>query len=427
MGDLVSKHKFTGMSVTLPVKDVKATINWYVGRLGFKPYFYVDDPRECGGVRLGRTEICFCKGEPLDRRDQSVYFDISQPDELFQRYKSEGLEVVFEPKDQSWGSRDFAIRDPSGNILIFGDERDAGEANQHSPAFLNALRCIQTNDVAGFEDLLNLDPTLPSAQSPFPNDRDSKVTLLHCLMSCPHVREVARVCEFARLLINSGADVETLQGPGDGSTALQLLMCNSERLDHIVDLTKLLLDAGASTARVNDNHGMDAFTLALLHGQTESASVMFDQGYPANFSWAGAGLGQMKLLRAFFGEGEVVALPADDRAESLSEHEAECRMNCAFLVAAINGQTEAIEFLLSKGMDVDMQPPGSDFAGIGGTALHWATRYGHIDTVKTLAARGANVLAQDDIFGLTPAGWAGWYEQEEARSFLLDLEQEAAA
>ena len=73
MTDLGQRHKFPGMSVTLPTSDVKAMMKWYVTRLGFKPYFMVDETAARCGLRLGRAEICFCEGEPLERDDQSFH------------------------------------------------------------------------------------------------------------------------------------------------------------------------------------------------------------------------------------------------------------------------------------------------------------------------------------------------------------------
>ncbi|WP_348788128.1 VOC family protein [Leifsonia sp. NPDC080035] len=38
-------------------------------------------------------------------------------DEVFERVRSTGAEVLQEPKDQPWGPRDCAFRDPSGNMV----------------------------------------------------------------------------------------------------------------------------------------------------------------------------------------------------------------------------------------------------------------------------------------------------------------------
>ena len=124
MSDLSKEHAFTGMSTTIPVPDVIEAMQWYVARLGFKPYFYVKGLADRSGVRLGRTEICFCHGEALECKEHWIYLDVSNPDELFDRYKDEGIEIAFEPKTQLWGSRDFGIKDLNGYLIIFGDERD---------------------------------------------------------------------------------------------------------------------------------------------------------------------------------------------------------------------------------------------------------------------------------------------------------------
>ncbi|MGN6427347.1 VOC family protein [uncultured Leifsonia sp.] len=38
-------------------------------------------------------------------------------DEVFERVRASGAEVLQEPKDQPWGPRDCAFRDPSGNMV----------------------------------------------------------------------------------------------------------------------------------------------------------------------------------------------------------------------------------------------------------------------------------------------------------------------
>ena len=38
-------------------------------------------------------------------------------DETFARLRDGGADVVQEPTDQPWGDRDFAVRDPSGNVV----------------------------------------------------------------------------------------------------------------------------------------------------------------------------------------------------------------------------------------------------------------------------------------------------------------------
>jgi uncharacterized glyoxalase superfamily protein PhnB len=58
----------------------------------------------------------------------SVYVVVDDPDALFERAKGAGAEVVMPPTDQDYGSRDFVIRDPEGNLWSFGTYAPAVEA-----------------------------------------------------------------------------------------------------------------------------------------------------------------------------------------------------------------------------------------------------------------------------------------------------------
>jgi uncharacterized glyoxalase superfamily protein PhnB len=49
-----------------------------------------------------------------------VYVVVEETDALFERAKQARAEVVMEPTDQEYGSRDFTVRDPEGNLWAFG-------------------------------------------------------------------------------------------------------------------------------------------------------------------------------------------------------------------------------------------------------------------------------------------------------------------
>jgi uncharacterized glyoxalase superfamily protein PhnB len=49
-----------------------------------------------------------------------LYVVVDEVDPLFERAKGAGAEIVMEPTDQDYGSRDFSVRDPEGNIWAFG-------------------------------------------------------------------------------------------------------------------------------------------------------------------------------------------------------------------------------------------------------------------------------------------------------------------
>ena len=62
-------------------------------------------PRQLGGVPMG------------------LYFVIDDPDAHFARATAAGMEVVRAPETQSYGGRDYTVRDPEGFFWSFGTYR----------------------------------------------------------------------------------------------------------------------------------------------------------------------------------------------------------------------------------------------------------------------------------------------------------------
>jgi catechol 2,3-dioxygenase-like lactoylglutathione lyase family enzyme len=46
-----------------------------------------------------------------------VHFHTDDLDASFAKVRDSGAEIVSEPAEQPWGTRDFAVRDPSGNLI----------------------------------------------------------------------------------------------------------------------------------------------------------------------------------------------------------------------------------------------------------------------------------------------------------------------
>jgi catechol 2,3-dioxygenase-like lactoylglutathione lyase family enzyme len=69
----------------------------------------------------------YLNGSPADRDAVSglvakgalngVHFRAEDVDATFEQVQAAGAEIVQEPADQFWGVRDFAVRDPSGNLV----------------------------------------------------------------------------------------------------------------------------------------------------------------------------------------------------------------------------------------------------------------------------------------------------------------------
>jgi catechol 2,3-dioxygenase-like lactoylglutathione lyase family enzyme len=55
-----------------------------------------------------------------------VHFHADDLDAAFEQVRASGAEIVQEPADQPWGTRDCAVRDPSGNLVRIDQPPPAG-------------------------------------------------------------------------------------------------------------------------------------------------------------------------------------------------------------------------------------------------------------------------------------------------------------
>ncbi len=55
-----------------------------------------------------------------------VHFHTDDLDGAFEKLRASGAEIVQEPTEQFWGTRDFALRDPSGNLVRIDQPPNAG-------------------------------------------------------------------------------------------------------------------------------------------------------------------------------------------------------------------------------------------------------------------------------------------------------------
>jgi uncharacterized glyoxalase superfamily protein PhnB len=62
-------------------------------------------------------------GSVFDLGPTAVYAAIDDPDAIHARAVGAGAEIVMELTDQEYGSREFAARDPEGNVWCFGTFR----------------------------------------------------------------------------------------------------------------------------------------------------------------------------------------------------------------------------------------------------------------------------------------------------------------
>ena len=112
--------------------DARAAIDWLVEAPGFEVAMVVDGEDRTvahAELRLGSAMIMLgSESNSADRWGSHagqawVYVAVEDPDALYERAKAAGAEVAMDPTDTDWGSRDFAIRDPEGNLWNFGTYR----------------------------------------------------------------------------------------------------------------------------------------------------------------------------------------------------------------------------------------------------------------------------------------------------------------
>jgi uncharacterized glyoxalase superfamily protein PhnB len=111
----------------LRYKDAKAAHQWLQEAFGFEPVALYEDGNggiAHGEMRWGGDLIMFGSAREDrygERAGQGwIYASCDDPDALYERAKAAGAEVIAEPADQDYGSRDFAVRDLEGNRWSFG-------------------------------------------------------------------------------------------------------------------------------------------------------------------------------------------------------------------------------------------------------------------------------------------------------------------
>ena len=121
---------------TLRARDARSLIRFLVDAFGFEEVVAYGDGDHVdhaqlgwppgGGIMLGSAR------EPgsgddwrLEPGTFGCYVVTDEPDALFARATAAGATVLRELHETDYGSRDFAVRDPEGNLWSFGTYRGA--------------------------------------------------------------------------------------------------------------------------------------------------------------------------------------------------------------------------------------------------------------------------------------------------------------
>jgi ankyrin repeat protein len=243
------------------------------------------------------------------------------------------------------------------------------------------------------ENLLREHSDLARARS----SRRHQATLLHYVSANGiegyRQKTPANIVPIAELLLNAGAEVNTVADLYGGSTTLALVATSlhPERAGVQTALLQVLLDHGATIDAPNSRTTL--VTACLANGRLPAAEFLAQRGAKLDLE-AAAGLGDLEKVKALFAESATDATPA-------SEQRRREQRERALLWACQYGRNPVIEFLLDRGVNIDSQ------ANTGQSPLHWAVIGGQADTVTLLLNRGANLEARN-MYGGTALGQALW-------------------
>jgi uncharacterized glyoxalase superfamily protein PhnB len=114
-------------------RDADAAMSWLERTLGFERR---EDHRDeqgnvqhaelslgSGIVMLGSAGVGREPFRSVPAGASLTYCAVEDVDALYERARAAGAEIPLEPADTDYGSRDFTVRDPEGNLWAFGTYR----------------------------------------------------------------------------------------------------------------------------------------------------------------------------------------------------------------------------------------------------------------------------------------------------------------
>lgn len=114
---------FEGVSPIFTVKDIHASLAYYVDILGFK----VDWGGDTGfaSVSRGGCRIMLCEGDQ-GRPGAWVWVGVGDAGLLHDEYLAKGARIRHRPTNYDW-AYEMQVEDPDGNVLRMGSDTKPGE------------------------------------------------------------------------------------------------------------------------------------------------------------------------------------------------------------------------------------------------------------------------------------------------------------
>ena len=109
---------FENAQPILRVESMATSLQFYVGKLGFKNAIWGDDDFTC--ISRGGSVIYLCRGDQ-GRGGAWVWIGVEDAEKLHDELKALGVAVRSPLTNHSW-ALEFQVEDPDGNVLRFGSD-----------------------------------------------------------------------------------------------------------------------------------------------------------------------------------------------------------------------------------------------------------------------------------------------------------------
>lgn len=265
--------------------------------------------------------------------------------------------------------------------------------------FETAADAIVSGDVSALRRLLRANPQLPHQRS----TREHNATLLHYVSANGvegyRQKTPQNIVEITKLLLDAGGDVNAeCDVYGGGATVLGLTAtsCHPEKAGVQDALMQVLLDHGAALNQPSAAGNCHAEVLGCLaNGRGKAAEYLAAHGAALDLETA-AGVGDLEMVKSFFTEDGQLKATATEQ-----------QLHDGFMWACQFGRYDVVAFFLDRGVPATTTGVRRKIPG-----LHWAAFGGHGRLVQLLLNRGASVKAIEPEFDGTPLGWGlyGWGE-----------------
>ncbi len=119
----VATTAFEGVTPIFRVRSLSASIDHYVGVLGFKVDW--QQPGIIASVSRGRCHIMLCEGDQ-GNPGTWVWVGVEDIEPLFEEYTSKGAKIRHPPTNYEW-AYEMQIEDLDGNVLRLGSDPKADQ------------------------------------------------------------------------------------------------------------------------------------------------------------------------------------------------------------------------------------------------------------------------------------------------------------